>query len=404
MKLSESLSYISLFTGAGGLDIGLERAGFQNKLCVEKSKNFQQTLRLNRPDWNLSIPGDIEELTSEEVIIQSGCTKGKVELIVGGAPCQPYSKAGYWYKGDVGRLLDERAKTLFHFTRIINDLLPKVVLFENVKGFLYKNKNEAYTYLVKQFKKINRKNGVNYCINPFVVNCADYGVPQTRERFFIVAHREGIKFVVPNPIFDGIDYSHFTAWDAIGDLDVDIWPKELKLNGKWSDLLPSIPEGGNYLWHTNRGGGKTIFGWRTRYWNFLLKLSKSKPSWTIPAQPGPSTGPFHWKSRKLSIREICRLQTIPDDWQIYGNYRDAYMQVGNAVPSLIGEVMGKEIAFQYFGREKESDLTLLPKLNSKKYKIEKPKRVLKKYLVCEDMPDHPGTGRGPGALNRVLKG
>ena len=404
MKLNERLSYISLFTGAGGLDIGLERAGFHNTLCVENNINCQQTLKINRPDWKLSIPGDIEELTVEEMTTQSGCAKGGVGLIVGGAPCQPYSKAGYWHKGDADRLLDKRAKTLFHFVRVINDMLPKVVLFENVKGFIYKNKNEAHTFLIDQFNEINKKNGVNYCMTPFVVNCADYGVPQTRERFFIVAHREGIKFVVPNPIFDGIDRPYITAWDAIGDLDVDIWSNELMMSGKWSDLLTSIPEGENYLWHTKRGGGKPIFGWRTRYWNFLLKLSKSKPSWTIPAQPGPSTGPFHWKSRRLSIREVCRLQTIPDDWQICGNYRDAFTQVGNAVPSLIGEVIGKEIAFQYFGGEKVSDLTLLPKYNPHKQDVEKPKRVHKKYLVCEDIPDHPGTGRGPGAINRVLKG
>ena len=81
---------------------------------------------------------------------------------------------------------------------------------------------------------------------------------------------------------------------------------------KSADLLPAIPEGENYLFHTNRGAGVPLFGWRTRFWNFLFKLAKDRPSWTIQARPGPATGPFHWTNRRLSARELCRLQTFPD--------------------------------------------------------------------------------------------
>src|SRR5207253_4163056 len=106
-----------------------------------------------------------------------------------------------------------------------------------------------------------------------------------------------------------------TTWDAIGDLRVIPEPS-LAVNGLWGDLLPSIPEGQNYLWHTPRGGGMPLFGWRTRYWSFLLKLSKRLPSWTVQAQPGSAIGPFHWRNRKLTFEEMCRLQTFPDGLRI----------------------------------------------------------------------------------------
>ena len=140
-----------------------------------------------------------------------------------------------------------------------------------------------------------------------VVNAADYGVPQHRRRAIVVARRDGGTFAWPpkthveRPV---------RAWDAIGSLHLR--PSELpETRGAWADLLPSIPEGHNYLWHTDRGGGRPLFGYRRRFWSFLLKLSKHQPSWTLSAQPGPSTGPFHWESRPLAVREILRLQSFP---------------------------------------------------------------------------------------------
>lgn len=144
-----------------------------------------------------------------------------------------------------------------------------------------------------------------------------------------------------------------TAWDAIGDLD-DEGPGELALTGKWAALLPSIPEGRNYLWHTERGGGVPLFGYRTRYWNFLLKLSKRRPSWTIQAQPGPSTGPFHWRSRRLSLRELCRLQTIPDDIMIAGSLAEARRQVGNAVPCALAYALAQALGRHFLGFKRPS--------------------------------------------------
>src|SRR5262249_20870024 len=136
---------------------------------------------------------------------------------------------------------------------------------------------------------------------------------------------------------------------------------DLEVRGKWAELLPSIPEGQNYLWHTSRGEGLPLFGWRRRYWNFLLKLAKDRPSWTIQAQPGPAVGPFHWKNRRLSTRELCRLQTFPDNVSIIGDRGSIQRQVGNAVPSLLAEVLARAIRYQLLRlRPLRGALRLLP--------------------------------------------
>ena len=120
-----------------------------------------------------------------------------------------------------------------------------------------------------------------------------------------------------------------TAWDALADLPN---VPGLRLPGSWAELLPSIPEGGNYLYLTARGGGTELFGWRSRYWSFLLKLARDRPSWTLPASPGPSTGPFHWDNRPLTVRERLRLQGFPDDWQLCGSAHQQIKMSGNATP------------------------------------------------------------------------
>jgi len=137
------------------------------------------------------------------------------------------------------------------------------------------------------------------------------------------------------------------ARKVIGDLDRDYEDDELKVGGKWGHLLPEIPPGDNYLFFTEkRGHPNPIFAWRSKYWSFLLKLSPDKPSWTIQAQPGPYVGPFHWKNRRLTISEIKRLQTFPDDYIIYGNRKSAHRQLGDAVPPLLAEKIGESIRYQ----------------------------------------------------------
>ena len=172
---------------------------------------------------------------------------------------------------------------------------------------------------------------------------------------------------------------------------------------KWADLLPTIPEGQNYLWHTDRGGGQPLFGWRRRYWNFLLKLAKDRPAWTIQAQPGSATGPFHWRNRKLSMRELCRLQTFPDDVSLIGSRGDIQRMVGNAVPSLLAEVMAWEIRVQLLaaGRRPRA-YKLLPPARGRAPAPEPVRALPAKFRPLIGTHEaHPGNGRGYGALGRA---
>ena len=200
---------------------------------------------------------------------------------------------------------------------------------------------------------------------------------------------------------------YLTAWDCIGELDADTWPAELDVKGRWARLLPSIPEGKNYLWHTPRNahlGGQPLFGWRTRFWSFLLKLAKAQPSWTIQASPGPATGPFHWRSRLLSVEELVRLQTFPRGFMISGSRRSAQCQVGNAVPSAIGELLGLELRKQILGDHVRSYLSLLPPPRNDCPPPEVVSSVPRQYLKLRAKHDeHPGTGLGPSASRRDQK-
>lgn len=401
------LTSISLFTGAGGLDLGLERAGFSVRLCVEQDETARATLGSNQPDWRLSEPGDIHLLSPDEILRQAGLKRAGLTLLAGGPPCQPFSKSSYWVSGDTLRLRDPRAKTLRAYLRLVEHALPHIILLENVKGLAFDKKDEGLTLLKRGLDRINRKCGVQYVPHVVHVNAADYGVPQMRERVFVVADRDGKIFTKPSPTHGPVERStddlqpYRTAWEAIGDLDDDRWPEELNVTGKWAKLLPSIPEGKNYLWHTPRGGGMPLFGWRTRYWSFLLKLAKNLPSWTIQAQPGPATGPFHWRSRRLSIRELCRLQAFPNDYNIVGSYREAHVQVGNAVPPVIGELLGLAIRRQFFG-ENVTEKPKLPRAYASVCPVlEQPVRVPREYFGLRGKHgDHPGPGLGPRALQR----
>jgi len=365
------LKVISLFSGAGGLDYGLEAAGFETSVCIEMEKNCCNTLRANR-HWPV-LEGKIEDFSTKEILKTAGLKVREAALLVGGPPCQPFSKSGYWRTGDSLRLDDPRANTLEEYMRVLEESLPKAFILENVYGLAYKGKDEGLIFLQERLNDINRRKKTKYSFIPKVLNAAQYGVPQVRERVFIIGARDGREFIFPEPKLVPSDFSNARelfqfesyrcTWDAIGDLDSeseDSFPS--KVGGSWGDLLPSIPEGKNYLWHTNRGGGKELFGWRTRYWSFLLKLSKELPSWTIQAQPGTAIGPFHWKNRRLTMREMARLQTFPEDVIVLGGKSNIQRQIGNAVPSLLAEILGREILRQYFGINDSTSLVLIPPL------------------------------------------
>ena len=238
-------------------------------------------------------------------------------------------------------------------------MLHRVFLLENVHGISYSGKEEGLRLLETLTEEINRTHRVKYRLSRKVINAAAYGVPQIRMRFFLVGSRDCKAFEFPpathevsNGIADSATQfpllntslkSPVTAWDAIGGMRPPT-REALAVKGYWADLLPSIPEVENYLWHTNRKGGLPLFGWRTRYWSFLLKLAKNRPSWTLQAQPGPAIGPFHWDNRRLSVEELSRLQTFPKNLKYIGSRVSVQRQIGNTVPSLVAEILTCEIA------------------------------------------------------------
>jgi DNA (cytosine-5)-methyltransferase 1 len=397
---------ISLYTGAGGLDLGFEAAGFEVACAVEMDDEAVETLRRNR-DWPV-IHRDIHHVPSREILAEGHLEVGEADALIGGPPCKPFSKSGYWANGDTMRLDDPRAGTMGAYLRVLRDTLPKTFFLENVPGLAYRGKTEGLELIQRTVERINRECGVSYRFSVKQLNAAHYGVPQLRERVIVVGDRDGALFEHPVPTHGEIDgppelaalEPYMTAWDAIGDLEGDDDP-ELAPRGKWADLLPSIPEGENYLWHTDRGGGLPLFGWRRRYWSFLLKLAKDRPSWTIQAQPGPAVGPFHWKNRRLSARELCRLQTFPDDYHINGGITAAQRQLGNAVPAALAEVVARKMRRCLLGDEVDLEPTLIP---TRREPVPEPEPVgplHAKYLDLVGKHEaHPGTGQGYAARRR----
>jgi len=397
---------ISLFSGAGGLDYGFEAAGFETAFANDFDHDSCETIRLNRKTWPL-IERSIFDVPTEEILERADAEVGEIDVLIGGPPCQPFSKSSYWVRGDAARLKDPRAATLDAYLRVLQGVQPRVFLLENVYGIAYSEKNEGIQLLLNKIEAINRKTGTRYRPYSAVLNAAWYGVPQLRERFFLVAARDGSDFDFPKAAFVAPTNDqkalvtlppYRTAWDALADVTLSS-DEDLELRGKWARLLPSIPEGQNYLYHTERGAGMPLFGWRRRYWNFLLKLAKRLPSWTIQAQPGPAVGPFHWENRRLSHRELCRLQTFPDDVQVYGNRMSVQRQIGNAVPSLLAEVLAREISWQLLRKHRVNDpLTLMPLDRSPAPPPERVRPVPAEYRPLAGRHQaHPGTGKGPRA-------
>ena len=211
---------ISLFSGAGGLDIGFEQAGFEVAVCVEVDPSCCDTLRTNKPDLTI-INKSITEVTGEEILKAGHLEYGEAALVIGGPPCQSFSLAGL-RKG----LDDERGRLLFEYVRIVRETLPKAFVLENVRGLTNWDHGQALELLINELKKPIEHDGKIYqydISNPQVLNAVDYGVPQNRERLIIVGNRMGKLFLYPAPhAFE----PHKTVWDAIGNLPEPEGPSE----------------------------------------------------------------------------------------------------------------------------------------------------------------------------------
>ncbi len=384
-------------------DYGFEAAGCNVVLRNDFDKHSCSTLKLNGASSVVECP--VEELTLSDIQRITGTSRDAVDIVIGGPPCQPFSKSAYWARGDTRRLRDPRANTLNEYFRVIEEVRPKAFLLENVHGISYSGKEEGFRFLLDRVRRVNRAAGTDYHPSWRVLNAADYGVPQIRVRFFLVAFQSGSLYRFPEPTHRDLDPSeslligptlepYVTAWDALAGITPSP-DEDLAVSGKWAALLPSIPEGENYLWHTDQRGGLPLFGWRTRYWSFLLKLAKRRPSWTIQAQPGSAIGPFHWENRRLSWPEMAALQTFPGSFRIRCPRVETQRQIGNAVPSLLAEVLARSMVAQLTGQRFPEPPRLAIKPSRPIPPPEHVAAVPAEYLhlVGKHAP-HPGTGRG----------
>ena len=340
---------ISLFSGCGGLDIGFHRKGFSTAVCIENNPIMAETLKINRISEHI-ICDDIRNVSNETIASATGLSSGSTDLVLGGPPCPAFSKSRFYRKEMTHGTCDESWQTVEEYFRVVKGFMPKAFVFENVHTFIAKRQNGALEYVLKTGKALG------YNVSYRVLNAVNYGVPQKRERVFIVGTRAAAQFDFPPPTHRALDdsdllNSHLATWrtagNAIADLDTELNDHSLKghfSGGKDHELLKLIPPGENYLFFTEeRGHKKPVFKWRSRYWSFLLKLSPDLPSWTIQARRSNNMGPFHWRSRILTIPEVKRIQTFPDDYALSGNIENQWRQVGNAVPPLLAECVANQV-------------------------------------------------------------
>ena len=350
---------ISFFAGAGGLDIGIHEAGFDVKLSVELEPKYCVTLKQNNPTFNV-VNGDIMEYSKEKIYHDANLKHDEeVDLIFGGSPCQSFSTAG-----KRKAFSDERGMAMLKFIELIEEVKPKAFLLENVKGLLsaplkHRPLNErgkdfpplekeeqtgsALEYLLNQVK--------DYDVKYKVVNSAEYGVPQKRERVIFVGIRKDLNKVYTFPeITHGKDTGN--PFNTVGDVIKELGDiehnyvkyseerlKYMKLiplgGGNWRDLDESIVEkamGGAY----KSGGGKT---------GYCRRIKANEPSPTLLTSPiQKSTNIGHpYEDRPLSIEEYIAIQGFPKGYKINGTINDQYTQIGNAVPVKVAKILGSKL-------------------------------------------------------------
>lgn len=343
------LRVVSLFSGCGGLDLGLERAGFQIVLANDIDPRCATSHRANFSGTPF-FEGSVADLSKEKIRELLGDEAGQeIALLAGGPPCPPFSKSRFYRKDKPRALADPIGmETITGYIATLRNLSPEAFILENVPGMAYKVHDSALASVLEAAE------AEGYRCSWRVINAADYGVPQIRQRFFLVGSRTG-EFAWPEPthadpakptlITAGLPVWQ-TAGDVLNDLDTDENADDTGhfAGGKYNHLLPEIPPGDNYLYFTEkRGHPNPQFEWRKRYWSFLLKLSPDLPSWTIQARRSNNMGPLHWRNRILRIEEVMRLQSFPDDWVLSGTVEQQWRQVGNAVPPLLAQRLGEAL-------------------------------------------------------------
>lgn len=351
--------YMSFFSGALGLDVGLEEAGLIPVSYNEIEKKFCETIKLNRPSVPL-YECDIRELSATKLLKEHNLKVGELFAVVGGPPCQAFSTAG-----KRNSLNDDRGNVFLHYIDLIKGLRPKYAIIENVRGllsaamshrphsqrgeqFLPLNKDElpggALAYIIKKL------NGAGYTVSFTLYNSANFGVPQIRERVVILASREGKELPFLNPSHSNKD-DNLPPWLTVKDV---IWKQKnkkcehvqfpekrlrffrmLKSGQNWRSLPEDMKKlaMGKSL---ESGGGRT---------GFFRRLDWLSPAPTLVTTPTmPATDLCHPDlDRPLSVEEYAAIQTFPNDFKFAGKTLDKYKQIGNAVPCKFGKAIGEHL-------------------------------------------------------------
>ena len=323
---------IELFAGAGGLALGVEKAGFNTLGLIEFDKDAADTLKKNRPNWNV-INDDIANISCLDLEEYFSIKKGELDLLSGGAPCQAFS-----YAGKRLGLEDARGTLFYHYALFLEKLQPKMFLFENVRGLLTHDHGETYSTMLDIFTR------AGYTIDKQVLNAWNYGVPQKRERLITIGIRNDLVGKTEYRFPKAHSYKPVlrdVLLDCPDGPGVPYGEKKRKIfelvpaGGYWRDIDPAIAK--EYMkscWDME--GGRT---------GILRRMSLDEPSLTVLTSPSQKqTERCHpLEARPFTVRENARCQTFPDDWEFCGNVSAQYKQVGNAVPVNLAYDIAKEI-------------------------------------------------------------
>lgn len=348
---------ISLFSGGGGLDLGLEAAGFEtifatdidahSCITLQQGKKIAAARHLPFLKSAAVRQADILQLSPAEIMREAGVKQGEVELLAGGPPCQAFSIFGR-RKG----VNDPRGMLYHEYLRLLAEIQPQAFIFENVFGLLTIHNGETFKELCEHLKSPGE--GVSYKLSVFRLNAADYGVPQSRDRVFIIGSRKGKKLDAIPPICSADDKGETCNL-----------PRRTV-----TDAFRGLPPLGEKLAnHTSRDHSARIIQ-RYRSLEFgerdpktrINKLHPKKPSFTIivGSDKGGGKGHVHpFEPREVSPRESARIQTFPDWWAFSGTSRHPIRQVGNAVPPVMAAIIGREIMKRFFCGEKRPLKTIL---------------------------------------------
>ncbi|CAN5400623.1 DNA (cytosine-5-)-methyltransferase [soil metagenome] len=341
VKSNRDYKVIELFAGAGGLAVGLEKAGLKCIALNEIDHWAAETLRVNRPKWNV-IEKDIREVSFTEF-------EGKVDVVTGGFPCQAFSYAGKRLGFE-----DARGTLFYEFARIVNEVKPAICIGENVRGLLSHDDGRTLQGMISILDELG------YRVVPHrVLKAINFKVPQKRERLILVGVRKDIivNFEYPKPFKKIYPLTEALKKGELFDCDVPKsagarypnWKKEIldlvPPGGYWRDLPEDLQK--EYMQASYfLGGGKT---------GMARRISWDEPSLTLTCSPAQKqTERCHPdETRPFTVREYARIQTFPDDWKFAGSVSQQYKQIGNAVPVNLAKEIGYSIIKflnQYYGK------------------------------------------------------